>query len=856
LYELGNGALTQWQLLLCAARNWAAGRRSVDWGFRALPLRYRAVFRHAYRCDQFFLEYGRLRQKLLGGLLALVAGATATGVAAQESSDLEIGLGPPIQLLRGDHEDLGIDIDGHLDESIWQQIEPIDKMKVTKPDTLADVPYRTDMRVLYTERGLYVSFDMEQPQDTLVERFVARDVFEVSRDRIDFTLDTSGDGRYGYLMGLSLGDSQMDGTILPERQYGITWDGAWYGATQRTLKGWAAEFFIPWSQMAMPKSAATRRVGIRASRFLATRGETWGWPSLTETQPRFISRFQPLDLKGVDPRQTWSVFPYASSTIDRVTEETRFKVGADLFWRPSTNFQLTGTLNPDFGAVESDDVVINLTADETFFPEKRLFFLEGREIFQLSGRRADFRQQPLTVLNTRRIGGRPRDVNLPPGVELSDREELKPADIITAAKATGQIGAFRYGLLAAFEDDTDYTADDNLRYSQDGRDFGAFRILYEDSKGAAYRGIGWITTLVAHPEADALVHGTDFHYLSNTGRWNINGQLLASDRDETGTGTGATTDITFSPRQGLKHEFRMTLLDETIDVNDLGFQTRNDVNDFTYQLEWDRSGFTKIRNFQVSPFLRYAVNGDGYETNSAIAVSGELTFNNLFKLNGFFAFLPQRYDDRNSFGNGTFEIRQRSRGELNFNTDFSRSISFFGKLGYAGEAVYGTSVDTKLGVSWRPKHNLSMQLQAEYSDKDGWLLHQEDQNFTSFQGTQWQPELKLDYFPTSKQQLGLALQWVGVRAFEDRFYTLPVNETELVEGSKPPGATDDFSVSQLNFQVRYRWQIAPLSDLFIVYTKGDKSRPGLTEFDDLYRDSWNNPLGDQLVIKLRYRLGS
>lgn len=797
-----------------------------------------------------------LRHKLLGAMLVAVAGAVASNADAQESSDLEVGLGPPIQLLRADHDDLRIEIDGHLDEAIWQRIQPIDKMRVTKPDTLAEVPYKTNMRVFYTERGLYVSFDMEQAQDTIIERFVSRDEFQVSRDRIGFTLDTSGDGRYGYWMGLSLGDSQMDGTILPERQYGMTWDGAWYGATQRTDKGWAAEFYVPWSQMAMPKTGSGRRIGIRSSRFLATLGEDWGWPALTETQPRFISRFQPLDLEGVDPRQNWSVFPYASGTLDNVTDESRYKAGMDLFWRPSTNFQLTGTVNPDFGSVESDNVVVNLTADETFFPEKRLFFQEGREIFQLSGNRRDSRQQPITVLNTRRIGGRPREVSLPPGVELSTREELKPADVIGAAKATGQFGALRYGVLAAFEDDTDFLADDNMQYSQDGRDFGAFRILYEDSKGAAYRGLGWITTLVAHPEADAVVHGTDFHYLTTTGKWNINGQLLVSDRDETGTGTGATTDVTYSPRQGLKHEFRMSLLDDTIDVNDLGFQTRNDVNDFQYQIQWNKSGFTKIQSFRFSPFVRYEVNGDGYATSSAVAVSGDLTFNNLFKLNGFFAYLPPRFDDRNSFDNGTFELRTRSRGNLNFNTDFSKPISFFGKLGFANEAVYGTSIDTKLGVSWRPRHNLSMRLEVEHSDKDGWLLHQEDQDFTTFQGTQWQPQLNLEYFPSSKQQIRLTMQWVGIRAMEDRFFALPLDDTKLVEGPKPPGETDDFSISQLNFQIRYRWQIAPLSDLFIVYTRGDRQRTDLMEFNDLFRDNWNNPLGDQLVIKLRYRLGS
>ena len=100
------------------------------------------------------------------------------------------------------------------------------------------------------------------------------------------------------------------------------------------------------------------------------------------------------------------------------------------------------------------------------------------------------------------------------------------------------------------------------------------------------------------------------------------------------------------------------------------------------------------------------------------------------------------------------------------------------------------------------------------------------------------------------------MQWVGIRAVENKFYTLPEDSTDLIEGPKPPGETDDFSISQLTFQIRYRWQIAPLSDLFIVYTKGAKSETDLASFGDLFQDSWDNPIGDQITIKLRYRLGS
>lgn len=801
----------------------------------------------------------RQLQHILFRLITLaVIGYFSPNVFAQSSTSVEIGLDEktPIHLLRVSHADLDIDVDGRLDEKIWTRLEPFGEALVIEPDTLKVPPYATDTRMFYTERGLYVAFDLEQPADTIVERYVPRDAFNLSRDNIGFTLDTSGDGRYGYWMNLSLGDSEMDGTVLPERKYGTDWDGAWYGGTQRTERGWSAEFFVPWSQLAMPKRDGTRRIGLYYSRSVAHLNERWGYPGLPSTQARFISLFQPLALEGVDPRQQWSVFPYASATLDQVDDEVRYKAGVDLFWRPSTNFQFTAAVNPDFGSIESDNVVVNLTANETFFPEKRLFFLDGRDIFELAGAGAGPGQQALSVVNTRRIGGRPRDVDLPDGVDLSTRQGLQPADIMTAAKATGQIGAFRYGVLTAFEDTTDYIADDNQAYSQNGRDFGAFRILYEDSIGAAYRGLGWITTLVQNPEADSVVHGTDFHYLTTSGKWNLNGQVLFSDRDETGTGTGSTADLTYTRRQGLKHIIRTSILDDKIDVNDLGFQTRNDISSFEYRVEWTKSGLKRIRNFRFAPFIRYAENGAGLRTNYGYVMTGALTFHNLFRLSGFFGLFPSRFEDRNSFGNGTYALRDRAFGDLNFATDESKPLSISGKIGVRGEDQYGNSIESRIGLNWRPKHNLNVALKVSHSDRNGWLLHQEDQNFTAFQGEQWQPELNLEFFPNSKQQIRLAMQWVGISANEERFFTLPANSTTLVEEPKPPGDTDDFSISQLNFQIRYRWQIAPLSDLFVVYTKGDRHRTGLTSFGDLFNESWNNPLGDQLVVKLRYRLGS
>lgn len=760
-----------------------------------------------------------------------------------------------VSLTRVDEAAVDIRIDGHLNEQVWSELPILGDYRVVDPDTLIRPAYATELRMFYTDKGLYASFDLEQPFNSLVQRHAPRDAFDLTRDTIGLNLDSSGRGRYGYWVTLALGDGQMDGTVLPERQYSREWDGAWYGATQTTDRGWSAEFFVPWSQMAMPKEEGTRRINFYSSRMVAHLNERWGWPALPRSQPRFMSRWQPVQFDGVDPRQQWSVFPYASSTFDRLGDN-RSNIGLDLFWRPSSNFQATATVNPDFGSVESDNVDVNLTASETFFPEKRLFFQEGQEIFSTTERADGNGPGRLAVVNTRRIGGRPTLPNLPPGVGISRREQLQPAELLGATKATGQIGSLRYGILAAFEDDTDYLADDGNVYAQDGRNFGVIRALYEDNINATYRGLGFISTLVSHPDSDTTVHAADFRYLSLSGKWRAEGQFLYSDQEFIGDGTGATFDIAYAPQQGIKHQISITEYDETVDVNDLGFQIRNDLRNIQYDFEWTKSGLSRIRDFMVSPFFVYGENQVGLQVRGGMGSNLDINLNNRDSVSAFFGYFPGRYEDLNSFGNGTFKLKGRWNLELRYQTDASKPISIRASSWREGHDLYGQDLGAALGATWRPSDSLGVDFEVSYADIDGWLLHQEDGNFTSFEGRRWQPEFGVDFYPTAKQQIRVVMQWVGIRAFEDRFFALQTDPGELTEGPKPLGPSDDFSISQLNFQLRYRWQIAPLSDLFIVYTKGASQRSGLAEFSDLFQTSWDDPLVDQLVIKLRYRLGS
>ncbi|MDH3645134.1 MAG: hypothetical protein OES38_23735, partial [Gammaproteobacteria bacterium] len=270
-------------------------------------------------------------------LLALLALAVPAHSAALSELVVDLAPGQTLALTRASGDDAEIRIDGRLDEAIWHRLPAYDEFVVVEPDTLADVPYATRVRMFYSERGLYVGVDMDQPQETIVKRLSGRDSSRSERDSFGVTLDTSGEARYGYWFELNLGDSISDGTLLPEQRFSRDWDGPWRGATVETEAGWSAEILIPWGTVAMPSSGKERHLGVYLGRRVGHLQERWGWPALPFTKPRFMSDMQVITVEDVDPRQQYNIYPFASASHDRIAGETLYKVGADLFWRPSTN---------------------------------------------------------------------------------------------------------------------------------------------------------------------------------------------------------------------------------------------------------------------------------------------------------------------------------------------------------------------------------------------------------------------------------------------------------------------------------------------------------------------------------------
>ena len=797
-----------------------------------------------------------------------------------------------IDIKRVDHADLNITLDGLAIEADWQQAAPFDNMQVSVPATGEKGSLATEIRMLASERGLFVAAKMFQPQNSFVRRMTERDQF-IDRDTIGITLDTTGNGSFAYWFIVALGDSVMDGKVLPERRYSNDWDGPWLSKTAVFEGGWSAEMFFPWSMMSLGEAASTRdeanlssssrNIGFAFSRQISHTNERYQWPGHSQSSPQFVTALNTMQVDDVKPRKLLAAIPYISTTLDEARGETEARVGVDLTWKPSPKLEFTAALNPDFGAVEADDVVVNLTALETFFPEKRLFFLEGNEVFETTNRASfgnamriynaenfattsrrifvtDNLPTPISLLNTRRIGGTASQVQLGPGEIPLRGEQDQPTDLLGAVKLNGSIGNLRYGALTVLEDDIDWRVSNNQggdrEIDEPGRDFSVARMIYEVTPNNRYS-IGYLGTHVDGPIYDATVHGIDAHFANPDGRWAADLQLMRSDVDDI-TGEGALLDLSYRPDSNNRHTVRLDYFDESIDINDLGFLRRNDYAGaqyiYTYVQPKSR-GIIQSNQGAITLDQRYNIS-EGQIVESAIYWRNTTILPGRNTLRTALAYFPERFEDVDSRGNGAYEVEDRIWWDVLWSTDAAAIASYSFGIGAWQEHLGDWTYQVKAGVSLKPTDNFSADIDLSYKRRDGWLVYQGADNFGAYHGTDWQPSVKLTWFLAASHQLRLSMQWAGVRVQERGFFAVPAGDGALQDAARTL-PNHDFTVSLLTTQLRYRWEIAPLTDFYIVYNRGNRLALQETEeFNELFSNSFQDPLVDALIVKLRWRFSN
>ncbi len=773
-----------------------------------------------------------------------------------------------------------VNIDGRIDEAVWRDIPYYDNMGVSIPDLGTDAEFPTKMRMFATEKGFYISADMEQPVDTLVQRLTRRDDW-VDRDLFGVTIDASGEGKLGYWFYVSLGNSLNDGKVLPERRFQRDWDGPWTAKAVRTDRGWSAEMFLPWSMMDMPEREGLRNMGFVASRMVSHRNQRYQWPRYGVTTKRYVSAFNRLQMEDVKPVRQRSIIPFISVTQDQVYDDTDVRLGADFAWKPSPAAQISGSLSPDFGAVESDDVVLNLTASETFFPEKRLFFLEGSEIFNVmprddfssinrialnedfstTSRRVYLQEHvplPVSLLNTRRIGGTASQLSVPDDVEVERGQRDVPTDLLGAGKITGSTDNWRYGVLAAFEDDVEWRArdvnDEAVLLTGQGRDFAVARVQYTGTENTSW---GYMGTYMTGSEFDASVHSLDAHLTAGGGVLNADAQFIMSDRDGI-EGYGAMFDALYAASPNLRHKFELDIMDENIDFNDLGFLRRNDYVLGRYVLLYNKQKVNKsLSNYRTTLVIKQQHNMEENQvTDSAVLWRSSVVLPGRNSLRVGIGYFPKRYEDIDSRGNGAYRVEGGGWFESVLSTDAGKKASFSFGLGGAQEHLGDWSYNAWAGVTYLPMDQLSLSFDLRYKDRNAWLVHQGGRNFGAFDADEWSPSLDINWFIAPGHELRWNLQWAGIRAEDVGFYEIPLGDGDLITAEREQD-NYDFNISRLTTQLRYRWAIAPLTDFYLVYNRGNFLRPA-GEYDvvDLFDDSFSEPVIDSFVAKLRYRFGN
>jgi hypothetical protein len=333
-------------------------------------------------------------------------------------------------------------IDGRLDDDAWQEGEWAGDYKQQIPTEGAEPSQRTEIKILYDERNIYVAM-RAYDDPSLVHRYGSRrDRFEGAGDIMGVCFDSYNDKRTGFEFDLSAGGGKID-LILMNEGWDTTWDAVWYGKTAMEPDAWTAEFQIPLSQLRYgPQDEQVW--GLHAWRWIDRNQEEDQWNLIPRhsTGPMYnlgelhgirgLRRFRHIELLPHTVARVTS-HPAAVGNPYRQGLDQSASIGLDAKVGLTSNFTLDATVNPDFGQVEADPSVMNLTAYETFFPEKRPFFLEGKNIMRFdlgSGEGTD------TLFYSRRIGRAP--VYAP---AVSDGEFLRSPEmtsILDAVKITGK----------------------------------------------------------------------------------------------------------------------------------------------------------------------------------------------------------------------------------------------------------------------------------------------------------------------------------------------------------------------------------------------------------------------------------
>jgi len=400
-----------------------------------------------------------------------------------------------------------LDIDGILDETLYStesngpfiQYEPHNGILGSE---------NTEFWVGYDDNALYIGAMMHDSNpDSIIARMSRRDGGETS-DILYMVIDSYLDRRSGFWFGINPVGSIGDGTVSNDNNFDDAWDGIWDGKGRINENGWSSEVKIPFSQLRFNK-ADEYIMGIGLGRRIHRKEEMDFFTFIARDESGMVSHFATLKgIKNIQPSKRLEMTPYATGNYGflKTEEDNPFyngndsdiNIGTDLKVGIGNNLTIDATINPDFGQVEVDPSELNLSAFETFYQEKRPFFVEGAGIFRFGvggpTNRMNFGTMEPTFFYSRRIGRYPQGdadgdwVKIPSATSILGATKISGK--ITDTWAIGGISTITRREFARVKNDNE----DSEVEVEPFTSYNLFRTLKEFNQGR--QGLGLVTTYV------------------------------------------------------------------------------------------------------------------------------------------------------------------------------------------------------------------------------------------------------------------------------------------------------------------------------------------------------------------------
>ncbi|HNV73939.1 MAG TPA: DUF5916 domain-containing protein [Gemmatimonadaceae bacterium] len=670
-----------------------------------------------------------------------------------------------------------INLDGRLDEAAWSAAPAASGFVQRVPVEGAPAEERTEVRLLMDESSVWIAARMYDRDPASIARQVVRRDQDAQADYFEVAFDSNLDRRTGFVFRVSAANVQRDEYVFDDNERDRTWDGVWSSAVAIDSLGWTAELRIPLSQLRFRASDGEQAWGINFVRRRLKTNEETHFALVSRTQRGLVSQFGRLEGVKARSARRLELRPYALGSVFRGTAEAGnpFRTGRDGGSRVGTDvrvglggqFTLDATINPDFGQVEADPAVINLSAFEQFFEERRPFFVEDAKIFDfsLSGGRN-------RLYYSRRLGRSPRG-SAPEGTLFADVPAS--ANILGAAKLTGRTQrGLSLGALAAVTQQADGRAylgesDPERPFMVEPRaEYGVLRARQDFNGGASTIGVIGSSLRRNLPgdgsfdflTTSAFNGGIDWeHQWSNRtwaffGYWagsHVRGDSTAMIRlqrasnhffqrpDSRGNGVDS------SARAMSGYDWRMTVekrrgqhwtgsvwaaeVSPGFEINDAGFSTRQEVLDGGARVQYrEITPGTLLRSYNVSlstfhNWSHDAVAGSfstaawgNAHVAGSVGVNANVEFNNFWRLDANTQWHPETMDRTGTRG-GPLMLQPRWGDlRLSLQSDQRARLALEPSIYLKRSALNGgNEFQTSLEINVRPSSRLEIEIEPRYT---------------------------------------------------------------------------------------------------------------------------------------------